>query len=328
MNGRIYDPLLGRFLSADTLVDGTGDLQGYNRYSYVKNRPLSATDPSGFFGYYPGLDRDIKSVSSGSMSKIVGGVGLTVAGAIPYVGDALDVKDVVSPDSSRADRAIAGASLTVNAATGGLAPNAGPMLRGVRNIGSGFADLFREARTMLRGSDGAATVTAKVTEATADTLHSVPTPPVKSAAPEPVPVEVSSTPPLKDGGSGSGGSGSSVGGDVGGAGSGGGPAGGAKPDFIVTPDGVAIPMDPATLKSGLSNLTETSTNPSTSRKFVSEDAQGPIRIRIEKAHPSDPNFTGTPDPLHTVDHLHIDRRANGQTGKWDSEQKIEYEWPF
>lgn len=48
MNGRIYDPLLGRFLSADVLVDGVGDLQGYNRYSYVKNRPLSLVDPSGF----------------------------------------------------------------------------------------------------------------------------------------------------------------------------------------------------------------------------------------------------------------------------------------
>jgi len=49
MNGRIYDPLLGRFLSADVLIDGPLDLQGYNRYSYVKNRPLSAIDPTGFF---------------------------------------------------------------------------------------------------------------------------------------------------------------------------------------------------------------------------------------------------------------------------------------
>ena len=48
MNGRIYDPLLGRFLSADLIVDGPASLQGYNRYSYVKNNPLSFTDPSGF----------------------------------------------------------------------------------------------------------------------------------------------------------------------------------------------------------------------------------------------------------------------------------------
>jgi len=48
MNGRIYDPLLGRFLSADILVSDNGNLQCYNRYSYVRNNPLSLIDPSGF----------------------------------------------------------------------------------------------------------------------------------------------------------------------------------------------------------------------------------------------------------------------------------------
>jgi RHS repeat-associated protein len=45
MNGRIYDPLLGRFLSADIMVQNPGSLQSYNRYSYVKNNPLTLTDP-------------------------------------------------------------------------------------------------------------------------------------------------------------------------------------------------------------------------------------------------------------------------------------------
>lgn len=48
MNGRIYDPLLGRFLSADPNIDGVLSLQGYNRYSYVHNNPLTFTDPTGF----------------------------------------------------------------------------------------------------------------------------------------------------------------------------------------------------------------------------------------------------------------------------------------
>jgi hypothetical protein len=47
MNGRIYDPLLGRMLSADTFVQDAGDLQAYNRYSYVRNNPTSLNDPSG-----------------------------------------------------------------------------------------------------------------------------------------------------------------------------------------------------------------------------------------------------------------------------------------
>ena len=48
MNGRIYDPLLGRFLSADPVVQAPNNLQSYNRYSYVLNNPLSLTDPTGF----------------------------------------------------------------------------------------------------------------------------------------------------------------------------------------------------------------------------------------------------------------------------------------
>ena len=49
MNGRVYDPALGRFLSADPFVQFPDSTQGLNRYSYVGNNPLSFTDPSGYF---------------------------------------------------------------------------------------------------------------------------------------------------------------------------------------------------------------------------------------------------------------------------------------
>lgn len=48
MNGRIYDPELGRFMSADPIVQDMSSGQNLNRYSYVLNSPLSYTDPSGF----------------------------------------------------------------------------------------------------------------------------------------------------------------------------------------------------------------------------------------------------------------------------------------
>ncbi|MBJ7311490.1 Ig-like domain-containing protein [Rugamonas sp. CCM 8940] len=48
MNGRVYDPLIGKFLSADPLVTDPFDGQNYNRYSYVLNNPTNLTDPSGF----------------------------------------------------------------------------------------------------------------------------------------------------------------------------------------------------------------------------------------------------------------------------------------
>ncbi len=47
MNGRIYDPQIGRFLSADKFVQFPGNLQSYNRYSYVQNNPLTHTDSTG-----------------------------------------------------------------------------------------------------------------------------------------------------------------------------------------------------------------------------------------------------------------------------------------
>ena len=48
MKARIYDPVIGRFLSPDSLIPSPTDLQSYNRYSYVRNNPLSFTDPTGF----------------------------------------------------------------------------------------------------------------------------------------------------------------------------------------------------------------------------------------------------------------------------------------
>lgn len=48
-NARYYSPLLSRFISADTIVPGAGNLQAFNRYMYVLGNPLRYTDPSGFF---------------------------------------------------------------------------------------------------------------------------------------------------------------------------------------------------------------------------------------------------------------------------------------
>ena len=60
MNGRVYDPHLGRFLSADPFVQFALSSQGYNRYTYANNNPLSFTDPSGYF--FKSLFRKIKKL--------------------------------------------------------------------------------------------------------------------------------------------------------------------------------------------------------------------------------------------------------------------------
>jgi RHS repeat-associated protein len=47
MNGRLYDPLLGRFLSPDNNVQMPDFSQNFNRYSYALNNPLVYVDPDG-----------------------------------------------------------------------------------------------------------------------------------------------------------------------------------------------------------------------------------------------------------------------------------------
>lgn len=47
MNGRVYDPYLGRFLSADTVIQSLGATESINPYAYAWNDPLKYVDPSG-----------------------------------------------------------------------------------------------------------------------------------------------------------------------------------------------------------------------------------------------------------------------------------------
>ncbi|MGB2741705.1 MAG: FG-GAP-like repeat-containing protein [Cognaticolwellia sp.] len=61
MNGRIYDPTLGRFLQADPFIQAPKDSQSYNRYTYGFNNPLSGTDPSGY-GWLSDTWKKIKKV--------------------------------------------------------------------------------------------------------------------------------------------------------------------------------------------------------------------------------------------------------------------------
>jgi RHS repeat-associated protein len=48
MNGRVYDPLVGRFMTADPMIASAFDSQAFDRYAYLGNNPLNGTDPSGF----------------------------------------------------------------------------------------------------------------------------------------------------------------------------------------------------------------------------------------------------------------------------------------
>ena len=47
MNGRLYDPVLGRMLSTDNFIHEDAGINGFNRYAYALNNPLKYTDPDG-----------------------------------------------------------------------------------------------------------------------------------------------------------------------------------------------------------------------------------------------------------------------------------------
>ena len=48
-DARLYDPLIGRFISPDSIVPDLYDPQSLNRYSYCRNNPLRYTDPTGHY---------------------------------------------------------------------------------------------------------------------------------------------------------------------------------------------------------------------------------------------------------------------------------------
>jgi RHS repeat-associated protein len=56
---RYYDPALGRFISADTVVPGAGNPQNLNRYAYVRNNPLRYTDPTGHWTFEENPDDSV-----------------------------------------------------------------------------------------------------------------------------------------------------------------------------------------------------------------------------------------------------------------------------
>jgi RHS repeat-associated protein len=90
MNGRMYDPMLGRMLSPDPFVQAPTFSQSYNRYSYVWNNPLRFTDPTGYMtsGFGGGGDWGSygpNGVGSPSNPWPISGPTITPNGGIDYV---------------------------------------------------------------------------------------------------------------------------------------------------------------------------------------------------------------------------------------------------
>jgi RHS repeat-associated protein len=111
MNGRMYDPILGRMLSPDNYVQDPYNPQNYNRYAYCLNNPLKYTDPSGEwlflipvfytaiwtadqFGDY--AFRSGQSYWSGFWKGfLVGGISSLASAGIAYTGVSIGISGII-----------------------------------------------------------------------------------------------------------------------------------------------------------------------------------------------------------------------------------------
>jgi len=96
-NARYYDPVLGRFTQADTIVPNPANPQTLNRYTYVGNNPIIMVDRDGHFffvamivgavvgGISAGVqsDWDLQATLTGAfIGGVSGGVGAGVGNAV------------------------------------------------------------------------------------------------------------------------------------------------------------------------------------------------------------------------------------------------------
>ncbi|WP_199525047.1 RHS repeat domain-containing protein [Pseudoalteromonas sp. bablab_jr011] len=96
MNGRVYDPTLGRFVQADPFIQFPNNSQSYNRYSYVLNNPMSFTDPTGYFSFSGFLKQSYKRTMMidgrytahkfRGRNPALHSIGVTALNFIPYFG--------------------------------------------------------------------------------------------------------------------------------------------------------------------------------------------------------------------------------------------------
>ncbi len=116
MNGRIYDPTIGRFLSVDPVVQEAGNLQNLNRYCYVLNNPLSLTDPSGFFAIGKFFKKYWKPIVAMAVGVITGGAAMAaiygldgiLAGSTAFLTGSLATGAAVSTGAAVVAGAVAG----------------------------------------------------------------------------------------------------------------------------------------------------------------------------------------------------------------------------
>jgi RHS repeat-associated protein len=153
MNGRMYDPLLGRMLSPDNYVQSPFNTQSYNRYAYVWNNPLRYTDPDGewvhivigaVIGGVVNLAMNAKNINSFGQGLGYFGIGAAAGAVAALTGGAVS-------------GALSIGGFAGGAITGAAAGAAGGFINGAGNTWVGGGSF---GQGMLNGAIGAGIGTA------------------------------------------------------------------------------------------------------------------------------------------------------------------------
>ncbi|MBC9928986.1 FG-GAP-like repeat-containing protein [Chitinophaga qingshengii] len=158
MNGRVYDPVLGRMLSPDNYVPLPYGTQGYNRYGYANNNPMIYSDEDGNFWHliigaliggamnlFANKDKinnfwdGLKYFGIGAAAGAIGaGVGAGVSSALAggsFGAGFMGTSAAMSVTSSFINGAIVGAA---GGAAGGFVGGFGNGLADGQNLGQAF----------------------------------------------------------------------------------------------------------------------------------------------------------------------------------------------
>ena len=159
MNGRLYDPALGRMCAADPYVQTPENLQNYNRYSYVLNNPLSQVDPSGHFiiGLIAAIVGAIVGIVGAIVTTVLAFVAYLAAMAMQFVFTVIGLNGAAAAMGSMGSSLLAAANAGIAGIVSGAAASAGAaaatasITAGKVLAGAALGALYSGAQTAING---------------------------------------------------------------------------------------------------------------------------------------------------------------------------------